>query len=998
MNLFPDMHAGAGFCTANPSLWGRNSKFIRYLAWLQSAPCLPEVSGNVPLFPCVLPYPEAVPAKGNTVLKYAGAQHWAKAFLNVFVAWSNYVVLGCPDCEGEVSEPRAGYRSIEDAKSFCDELLGEVEMFYSPSLFSGSCDGKRAEVEALLERLECTASGYHGFLREAGDCEVSTALPVVASRVAVPKEAGQVDPLEWLPSDRREVVANLAGQQLPEHLWEDGVVACHRVAADEEEALARKLWERNMVVFIPESELPRNREGRLLCGGFFSVRKNLEEDRLIYDRRPENSTMRRLGWAQLPSGACFSHMLLDADEYLRGSGDDLRNYYYTLRLPTNWTRHNAVGRRVSASLLREAGLDPQQPHRMCMRVLGMGDINGCDIAQATHEEILKSEGVLSSESTLVYGKPTPRGPLWEGVYLDDLLIVYKKKLPYQIPLDGSFSPPDAQAGDVDMRKIGAAESAYEKAGLERAQHKSFRAETHFKAWGCEIDGILGTAGAPLQVRQQVWVLIRKLVKLGFASKRVLQRIIGYSSYLFQYRRELFCLQHHIHKFIAGLRENVWVKLPPYILDELRSISLHLPFAIWKMRRSLCSEVLASDATPTSGGAVIAEAPAEVVRELWQCGELKGEAIRLDRENDLLWEALHPKEPSKIASAIAEVLPWRVCASYTFRQTSHINLQEARALRREIRRISADPRRRRQVIVCLNDSRVVVGAVAKGRSSSYKLNGLLRAWLPFLIAGDLALCMVWVETESNRADAPSRGHPLPIPRAPTRWMRELGLQGGLNEQPGWEIFAGAGTLTKCLLEVGCPMWAPAAIVNAEGLDVFSPEIVKRIFEGKVSWVWLSPPWSSFSPLRNLDSGGPLRPRQLPEGRRGDRAALYGNRLWDRAVQLARLCLSCGVPFILEHPRRSRAWEMPSTYPLTKAPGVKQHIVHMCAYGDVLDGIAENHKRETRLLGTVPWLESAIRVCSRAHRHPASCRKDGAQRARDYPLGFCQAIACARLAFQ
>ena len=268
------------------------------------------MSGDVPLFPCVLPYPEAVLTKGSAILQVSGATAWAKSFMNMFVAWCNFVALGCPDCVKEGGEPRVGYRSIEDAKSFADKLLGEVESFYSPSLFSGSCDGKRAEVEALLERLECTVTGYDSVVHEAGADDVSTALPAVAERVAIPKRAGQVDPLDWLPPGRREVVANLENLRLPEDLWQEVVTACHLVPASEEAKLAEKLWERGMVKFLPEDELPRDREGRLLVGGFFSVRKGPQEDRLIYDRRPENRTMPRLDWAKLHSRACFCRMLL----------------------------------------------------------------------------------------------------------------------------------------------------------------------------------------------------------------------------------------------------------------------------------------------------------------------------------------------------------------------------------------------------------------------------------------------------------------------------------------------------------------------------------------------------------------------------------------------------------------------------------------------------------------------------------------------------------------
>ena len=35
-----------------------------------------------------------------------------------------------------------------------------------------------------------------------------------------------------------------------------------------------------------------------------------------------------------------------------------------------------------------------------------------------------------------------------------------------------------------------------QAGLKRASRKSFCAETTFKAWGAEIDGILGPHGVP----------------------------------------------------------------------------------------------------------------------------------------------------------------------------------------------------------------------------------------------------------------------------------------------------------------------------------------------------------------------------------------------------------------------------------------------------------------------------------------------------------------------
>lgn len=105
-----------------------------------------------------------------------------------------------------------------------------------------------------------------------------------------------------------------------------------------------------MVELVEESKLRRTSCGELLTGGFFSVSRSTTEDRLIDDRHPENATMSKLGWAKLPSGACFAKLLSLPNEYLRGSGDDLKTYDYTLALPANWAPYNSVGRRVQKDI------------------------------------------------------------------------------------------------------------------------------------------------------------------------------------------------------------------------------------------------------------------------------------------------------------------------------------------------------------------------------------------------------------------------------------------------------------------------------------------------------------------------------------------------------------------------------------------------------------------------------------------------------------------------
>ena len=675
-------------------------------------------------------------------------------------------------------------------------------------------------------------------------------------------------------------------------------------------------------------------------------------------------------------------MVLEPHQFLRGSGDDLRNYYYTLRLPDNWIKYNSVGRQVDAGVVRDFGGDPDRRYRLCFRVLGMGDVNGCDIAQATHEALLQRFGLLGPETHLVYGKPVPTGSLWEGVYLDDLLVTSVRNLDHPVPLDGSFVPPPAQDSDEDILATRRAELAYAEANLDRALHKSFRACTAFKAWGAEIDGVRGKAGAPLLARQQVYMLIAAVVRAGFATRSILEKINGFVAFFCQFRRELFSLQHHMYNFVSGLPGDAWVRLPGFILDELRSVSLHLPFCVWHMRRAFASSLLATDATPSSGGAVRANVPEPLLKELWRRSEIRGEAVRLDRsvEADILES--EPKEPSRFASRISESLDWKVVAGYSFRQVSHINLQETRALAREIRKQASDFSNGGCIQVCLNDSRVATGAISKGRSSSYKLNGLLRALVPYLILGDLVLGLLWIETESNIADYPSRFKNLPPPRRLARWMLEWGLR-PRRRLRGLGVFTGGILITRAFHEAGADMLEPATHIEAG--------IAEAIVRGEIGWLWLAPPCSSFSPLRDLDYGGPLRPKGLPEGDEAIPEVRFGNSVWRATLELAALVVRCGGYFVIEHPRRSKAWALRVTETFAAREVATFHKVDWCAYDR--RSPEPPSLKPTTLWSNAPWLQPVVRRCPGNHRHSASLRGARARASSLYPEGFCRELADA-----
>ena len=119
----------------------------------------------------------------------------------------------------------------------------------------------------------------------------------------------------------------------------------------------------------------------------------------------------------------------------------------------------------------------------------------------------------------------------------------------------------------------------------------------------------------------------------------------------------------------------------------------------------------------------------------------------------------------------------------------------------------------------------------------------------------------------------------------------------------------------------------------------------IDNGYIGWLWLAPPCGTFSALRNLDRGGPLRPKGCPEGNKDNPEVALGNRLWRRALFLAWIAGKRGIPFFLEHPQGSKAWLLKETQKLWSAAGVFSVVVDWCQYSD-RDRIGAPNKKNFR----------------------------------------------------
>ena len=351
---------------------------------------------------------------------------------------------------------------------------------------------------------------------------------------------------------------------------------------------------------------------------------------------------------------------------------------------------------------------------------------------------------------LAYGKVVPSGDTWEGLYIDDHIVIqkYKKGRKYvQRPLRDENIMRDSRAHYTSLH-------------VPVSAKKAFTFEHEFVAWGTSVCSQSGRVGTPLTKLRHLLQATAEFCSLKRCSKKVLQKLVGLYVHPFTHRRELMCVFNRVYKQIERMQDRKLSLISESSKQELCFAALLLPFAHSNIRWPLAEHVSATDATPTGAGRAEARMPPKLVELAYRYGLHRGEHVRLD------WSSGRLTPSSDMLSAPAELEEalqcgrWRTTERSQFAKVGHINIQEMKVLVKELRHRACQTASG-QRIVNLCDSRVVVGAFAKGRSSSVRLNQWLRRAMSHSVAGSKCLVNVWVSTKANPADYPSRGVSIPL---------------------------------------------------------------------------------------------------------------------------------------------------------------------------------------------------------------------------------------------
>ena len=304
-----------------------------------------------------------------------------------------------------------------------------------------------------------------------------------------------------------------------------------------------------------------------------------------------------------------------------------------------------------------------------------------------------------------------------------------------------------------------------KSGIARKPAKDIDWSLQGTAIGCDFDGEAGfldpNAAKQIQILYDSAVLLTKTN----AKPADVMTVMGSLQWFDLLARGKLAVYKTVYDFERLPNSDSARVLPSDVKSELQmSVALGM-FWSANLDRPFLPLVSATDASTIYGfGVSVASADETIVREISTYAEKRGDYVVLSAEGEDTTKP--PQKRLGVPRHLRlEASDFKTIFSIKARRNAHINILEAEAYLLWLRWLLRSGTRHSVRTVCLVDSKVVLGGVNKGRSSSLPILRVLRRIAALHLAGDLLVRLIYVPTECNPADAPSRGvRPRPVSRA------------------------------------------------------------------------------------------------------------------------------------------------------------------------------------------------------------------------------------------
>ena len=496
------------------------------------------------------------------------------------------------------------------------------------------------------------------------------------------------------------------------------------------------------------------------CSGgasVFPVGKSGGKQRVVWNgTRISQAAARPPAPPHLADPACFGMLDLEAGAQLRVTKRDCKTWFDQLAVHPDIG--NFFGRpRVTRSELVQAGLSVAEIDALggsadvdsyipCSNVWPMGFSWSSCVAQSTLLGVCALAG-LASDRILASDLPLPSDlSLAFAVATDDLMI---------------FSVGPATVTVAAAEEV---ERVMTLNGIIKNPEKDVNGVLSTTCVGVDlIDGRYWTPPS-----ERLWRHLDAVVDLskhGVGSRGGVAGFLGSAQWFDLLRRLRLSVFDHVYGFSSGSLAKDWTQMtvPTEVTGELLLDTAFALFGCVDMNLPFLPLIAATDASTEYGhGGVVSQASIEEVRRVARMACKLGGHVCMEDGPALSHELLArlgPRHDLKL-----ELGNFDVIFTVRVETPGHINIEEGVALIRYLKWVLRSSSRFRHRVVLLIDSKVVLGAVAKGRSSSKPLNTLVRRAAALCFAGGLVLHCVFISTKHNPADWPSRGEASSWPAA------------------------------------------------------------------------------------------------------------------------------------------------------------------------------------------------------------------------------------------
>ena len=310
---------------------------------------------------------------------------------------------------------------------------------------------------------------------------------------------------------------------------------------------------------------------------------------------------------------------LQPSERLVISSEDVKCFFYTMKVPQCWVKYLAFNKLVPPDVLPKH-LQGKRVY-IASAVLPMGFLNSVSLAQHVHRNLVHwsseaggAAGVNTPEQELRKDRSfTVSNPAWR-VYLDNYDLPERVEATELTAKRGTVAP-----GVLSLRQ------EYEHWEVPRNKKKSVERALRAEMQGATVDGERGVA-YPREVKLgRYFVLALKLMAESAGTQKQWQVVCGGLVYVSMFRRPLLgslnCVWRHIESYNGSGRR--FMRTPGDCkLEVLRFLGL-LPLAVLDFRLGIHPTVTCSDAS-SGGGESGASVRTTMVGRTIAEGSLRGE--------------------------------------------------------------------------------------------------------------------------------------------------------------------------------------------------------------------------------------------------------------------------------------------------------------------------------------------------------------------------------------